>query len=110
MAVRIEVLSANRSEAHVALYYVIPEVSRLAAAVDANRVALGTRLSAQELQDLKDGVLFEVDRTVSVVGMTNGQARTRLQNLWTEMESAALAEYTARYRHAHVAWDGTNWR
>lgn len=109
MAVRIEVLASDRNSASVAFYYAVPVGSRLPGAMDATRTAAGSRLSAQELQDLKDGALYEITRSFSVSGMTPAQARTRLQNVWAELESDALAEYTARYRFAHAAWDGTTW-
>lgn len=109
MATRIEILASDRENATAAFYYVVPVGSRLAGAADVERVAAGSRLSAQELQDLKDGALIEVVRTFSTRGMTAGQARTRLQNTWAELEAAALADYTARYRFSHLAWDGTAW-
>lgn len=109
MAVRIEVLSSDRNSASVAFYYAVPVGSRLAGAADAARTAAGSRLSAQELQDLKDGALYEVTRSFPINGMTPAQARTRLQNVWTELEADALAEYAAKYRFAHAAWDGSSW-
>lgn len=109
MAVRIEILATTVESASIALYYPIAAGSRLTAANDQSRVAAGTRLSTQELQDLKDGALFEVRRDFSIRGMTAAQARARLQNMWAELQDEALAEYTARYRFAHAAWDGSAW-
>lgn len=109
MAVRIEILETTADSASIALYYPIAAGSRLTAANDQTRTAAGARLSAQELQDLKDGALFEVLRSFSIRGMTAAQARVRLERMWTELQDEALAEYTARYRFAHAAWDGTSW-
>lgn len=109
MALQIEILSADRDVAVCAFYYPVPVGSRLAAAADAGRTAAGKRLSAQELQDLKDGALFEVVIPLSVRGMTAAQARSRLQNSWTEHQSSALAAYTEKYRFLNLAWDGSTW-
>ena len=109
MAVRIEILTTTAESASIALYYPVAAGSRLAAANDQTRTAAGTRLSAQELQDLKDGALIEVLRAFSITGMTASQARTRLERMWTELQDEALAAYTARYRFAHAAWDGSAW-
>lgn len=109
MAVRIEILATTSDSASIALYYPVAAGSRLSAANDQARAAAGTRLSAQELQDLKDGALFEIVRSFSIRGMTPTQARTRLERMWTELQDDALAEYAARYRFAHAAWDGSAW-
>lgn len=109
MAVRIEVLATTAESASIALYYPIAVGSRLAAANDQTRAAAGTRMSAQELQDLKDGALFEIVRSFSIRGMTPAQSRTRLERMWAELQDEALAEYAARYRFAHAAWDGSAW-
>ena len=109
MAVRIEILETTADSASIALYYPIAAGSRLTAANDQTRTAAGARLSAQELQDLKDGALFEVLRSFSIRGMTAAQARSRLQNSWTEHQSSALAAYTEKYRFLNLAWDGSTW-
>ncbi len=110
MAVKIELLSITTSRASVALYY--PVASPIAAANDQNRLPVGTRLSAQELQDLKDGTLFELVKNVSISGMSKAEAKTYIESLWVGRQAEATLAYAALYRDSDLigkAFDGANW-
>ena len=87
MATQIEILSIWPNAASVALYYVV--ASPIAAANDPARIAAGTRLSAGELQALKDSTLFELLHTVSLSGMNKPQAKARIEAVWAEREAEA---------------------
>ena len=110
MAVKIELLSISPSTVLVALYY--PVVSPITAANDPNRTAAGTRLSALELQDLKDGTLFELVKNVSLSGMSKEKAKDHIEGLWDNRKVEAARTYAALYRDADLVgktYDGTSW-
>lgn len=110
MATRIEILSITVNAVSLALYY--PIASPIAAADDPARAPAGTRLSAQERQDLKDGTLFEVVRSISINRLTKAQTKEYIEELWANHKAEAEAAYAAFYRDAALvgkAFDGTSW-
>ncbi len=112
MAVQIEILSLSPERANLALYYPVPVGQQIAAAVNQTREAAGVRLSAQELQDLKDGKLAELVKTVSISGMSKVEAKARIEASWGERQAEARAAYATMFRDADLvgkAFDGTSW-
>lgn len=110
MATKIEILSITVNAVSLALYY--PIASPIAAGSDPTRAPAGTRLSAQEEQDLKDGTLFELVKTISLSGMSKVQAKAHIEGLWENRKAEAKAAYAALYRDADLvgkAFDGTVW-
>ncbi len=110
MAVKIEILSITPKMVSLALYY--PIAVPITAADDQTRTAAGTRLSAQELQDLKDGTLFELVKSVSLSGMSKAKAKAHIEGLWDNRKAEAEAAYARFYRDAELvgkAYDGTSW-
>ncbi len=110
MAVKIELLSISPGSAGVALYY--PVASPIVAANDPSRTPAGTRLSPQEKQDLKDGTLFELVKSVSLSGMSKAQAKDHIEGLWENRKAEAKVAYAMLYRDADLVgkvYDGTSW-
>ena len=110
MAVKIELLSILPQSVLVALYY--PIATPIAAANDQNRTSAGMRFSAQEQQDLKDGTLFELVKSVSINRLTKAQTKSYIEGLWADRKAEAEAGYAALYRDADLAgkaFDGTSW-
>lgn len=110
MAVKVEILTMAPQSVSVALYYPITNV--IAEANDPSRTAAGTRLSATELQNLKDGTLFEFVQSVSINRLSKSEAKAYIEGLWDARQIEALAEYQASYRDANLigkAFDGVNW-
>ena len=110
MATKIEILSITPTLVSLAFYY--PIASPIAEASDPTRVPAGTRLSAQEVQDLKDGTLFEQVQDISINRLTKPQAKAYIEGLWASRQATALEEYQAVWRDADLvgkAFDGTSW-
>ena len=110
MTVKIELLSITPSAVSVALYY--PVTVPIAEANDQSRTAAGLRLSAQELQNLKDGTLFELVAGVSINRLTKAQTKSYIEGLWDARKAEAEATYAALYRDINLvgkAFDGTSW-
>ena len=110
MAIQIEILSLTSQQVSLALYY--PATNPIAEAADANRTPAGTRLSVQEQQDLKDGTLIELLKSVKILHKTKAQARARVEAVWEESADLAQFQYQATYRNADLigkAFNGTVW-
>ncbi len=110
MAVKIELLAISPKNASLALYYQI--ASPAPAADDQTRIPAGDRLSAPELQALKDGTLFELVKSISLSGMTKAQAKASIEGFWGERKAGANRAYIRAYRDADLigkAFDGTSW-
>lgn len=109
----IEILDVSGRNFRCAFYYAVPAGQQMADAVDANRVPAGSRLTAQELQDLKDGKLYELVRTVEVPDtMTTGQIGALLIANRTDMQPLAATEYKAAYSGKSFvgkAYNGASW-
>lgn len=112
MALRLEVVGKSARSVSVAFYYPVPGPVQEASAADSSREPAGgmaTRLSAQEITELRAGTLFELTRSFSTHGFTVAQMQARLEVAWTELQDAALDDYKARYKNLHDAFDGTSW-
>ena len=110
MAIKIELLSISPSNASVALYY--PIASPIAVAKDTTRTAAGIRWSGQELQDLKDGTLFELVKNISINRLNKLETKVYIEDLWIKHQTEALGAYKALYRDVALigkAFDGTSW-
>ena len=108
MATRIEILGLSAEEARVAFYYPVPLVAGTA---DPNRNPAGQALSAAELQQLKDGTLIEVVKTLKVGGK-KAEKRAVIEAAWSAHEAELKARHRARHADADMigeAWDGTSW-
>jgi hypothetical protein len=109
MATQIEIIGCGPFEVQAAFYYAVPVNLRLGSANDQSRTPAGTRLSAQELQELKDGILYEYVATVSIRGMSTAEAQAAVQQARSDYAAAAAAQYRARFLYVGKAFDGTNW-
>ena len=113
MAVKCEVIAVDGQKLTIAYYYPIDVADQLPAAVDANRVPAGSALSAQEIQDLKDGKIYEQLEVYEVpFGTPIATIAGKVQQRWNNGQDAALEEYKARYSFSSQVgrwWDGNVW-
>jgi len=109
MAIKIELIDITNNLLTAAFYYPVPAQRRLPAANDQSRTPQGSRLSSQELQELKDGELFEFVVTQDISGMTRPQVRQMLENVYARKKRDAAAQYKSLYGVVGIAWDGTSW-
>ena len=58
MSIKLEIIDFSAERVTAAFYWSVPVGDQLDGAVDATRTPSGSALSAQELQDLKDGKLY----------------------------------------------------
>ncbi len=109
MAIKIEIISRSRQTVSAAFYFPIAVDDQIAAANDQTREPVGSALSAQEVQELKDGALHEVVSAVRVLGKFRAQVSAILEQRWTDGQVKALRDYTSRYQDVGLSWDGSAW-
>jgi len=108
MATKIEVLAISHKEVTLALYYPIANV--IPAAIDANRTAAGGGLSPGELQALKNGQAHELIKKISIAGLSNLEAKTKIEASWEKHAAEARQDYRKKYRdksYVGKTWNGT---
>ena len=108
--IKIEIISETGTDTTAAFYYPVPLGKQLPAAADNTRTAAGSALSAQELQDLKDGKLFEYMYSTGTRGMTTPERQSKLVSAWATSLAAALKQYEALYSAAGDYYDGSTWQ
>ena len=104
--IQIEILSEDGIVVTAAFYYEIPFGQQLLSAEDQNRTPAGTSLSAQELQDLKDGKIFEVIWSSGATGLNTAARRSKLVSEWAQNQGDAKAEYKSVYGASGDYYDG----
>lgn len=113
MAVRIEILSAKPTLMKAALYYAIPAPQRLPGAVDVTRVPAGVRLSPTEVNQLRQGALYELVREFNIIpASTAGDIQGVLEREWNRNRQFAMQEYRKKYTNTQFNgffWDGASW-
>jgi hypothetical protein len=115
MAIRIEILSVQPTGITVAFYYPVPANIQSTAANDQARVPAGNGLSAAELQELKDGTLFEHIKTLDPQSMSLNEVKQAIENLWSDSIHEAKSAYMQLYSYINLpnavgkTWDGTTW-
>lgn len=114
MAIRIEILGLSdvdgRNAIRVALYFPVALAQQSPLAANPARVAAGIKLSASELQDLKDGKIVEEVREIDATGLTTAQLRAALVDLWQLRRPIALASYANTWRLVGDTWtDAPAW-
>jgi hypothetical protein len=113
--IRIEIISVTDQEVGLALYYPVPAHLYSVASKDPSRVPLGNGLNAQELQDLKDGKLFELEKSVSPEAKTQAEMRAAIEKTWDSSKSQAKTAYKQAYSYMNLPnlvgkkWDGNSW-
>lgn len=107
--IRIEILNITDGIVNLALYYPVPGGLYNPASNDQTRTPAGTRLSASELQDLKDGKLYEYLASIPVSSRKLPQLRGEIQRLWADKIPYAKAKYKQDFSYTGRAWDGVNW-
>lgn len=110
--IECELLSVGKESVTAAMYYVVPADIYSPTSVDPNRVPKGTQLNATELQDLKDGKLFEYLCTITITeGTPIAEVAVALDQAWTDCQEDAstlynklfgLATYIGYHRDAGV--------
>ena len=113
--IRIEIISVTDQEIGLALYYPVPANIYSVASKDPARMPLGNGLNAQELQDLKDGKLFEIEKTLSPEAKTQGEMKAAVEAIWNSSKSEAKTSYKQKYSYMNIPnlvgrkWDGNSW-
>jgi len=105
--IKIEVISESSSETTAAFYYPVPPGQQLPGAVDQSRTPAGNALTAQELQDLKDGKIYEILWTTGTTGLDVPARRSKLVNEWAQAQAGAIVEYKNRYGGSGDYYDGS---
>lgn len=109
MAIQIEILQIT-NKVKAAFYYPVPPALFQPASVDPSRLPAGTRLSASEIQDLKDGTLYEyIIDEVKPNNVTVAEIQNKLIQLYNSRKSDAATRYTRAYSSDGLAWDGIDW-
>ncbi len=112
MAIKLEIIDFSAEHVTVAFYWPVPVGDQLTGADDQARTPAGSALSAPEIQDLKDGKLYEQVRSFDTSGHTLAVMKSRLESLWTSLQDEALDAYRAAYRlkdRVGSTWDGASW-
>ena len=110
MAILIEILDITETTGKAAFYYPVPTALQLPGAADQTRTPAGNRLSPNEVQALKDGILFEwVLTKARPPGTTVPQIQAALEGLYDPERLKAGKEYKRIYAGIGIAWDGTFW-
>ena len=109
MAIKIEIYVVTSTEVFAAFYYTVPPAQYLPASEDPSRVPVGTQLTAQELQDLKDGQLVEYTEVFPFKGQTETVVHNYLEGKWNDNRSKAQKQYTKDYGYSERRWDETGW-
>lgn len=113
--IRIEILSVQPTNITVALYYPVPADIQSTAANDQSRTPAGNGLSTAEVQELKDGTLFEYIKTMDPQSMSLNEAKQAAETLWSDSRHEAKSEYMRLYSYINIpnvvgkTWDGTTW-
>ena len=101
--IEIEILNMD-TQVQAAFYYV---VTPLPAAEDQTRNPSGTSLPPNEIQDLRDGTVYEYLFTIPGNGDAVHQIQTRLQSAWLGNRQRATQEYSAKYIGSGMYYDGS---
>ena len=105
--IKIEILSDSETETSALFYYSIPPGQVLPGANDQSRTPQGNALTAQELQDLKDGKLYEVNWSSGSTGLDVAARRSKLVNEWAQAQGDSLKAYKLQYGGTGDYYDGS---
>lgn len=109
MAVQIEILEQSGTEVRTAFYYPVPPQQYLPGSDDQTRVPEGTVLSPAEIQDIKDGRLYEYVKIFPARNLTSQQIRDKLVTRYPIERTDAAAKYRELYSSLGSWYDGTSW-
>ena len=104
--IQIEIISDSGTETSALFYYSIPPGQVLPGAEDQSRTPLGNALNAQELQDLKDGKLYEVSWSSGSTGLDVAARRSKLVSEWAQAKGDSLQAYKLQYGGTGDYYDG----
>ena len=104
--IKIEILSETSSETLAAFYYDVPPGQQLLQAINPSRVPAGLSLSAEEIQDLKDGKIIEYIWNSSTGGLDVPQRQFQLVNEWGRGHEPAFEKYKTDYEAVGQYYDG----
>jgi len=106
MAYQIEILSLTNTSATLLLYYPVDIQDYLPLSSNPDRDPKGTGLSAQDIQDIKDGRLIEKLEDIRIPA-ENAAVRQLIESQWNKFRQAAYREYRNKYFGRY--YDGTDW-
>lgn len=104
--IEIEILEMTRSQVTAAFYY---PVTRLPAAEDQSRTPRGSSLLAAQIQDLRDGKVFELIFDKATRGGNVAQIQAKLVQAYKANRQRALGRYTKLYSGGGTSYDGSQW-
>lgn len=104
--IKIEILSESANNTSAAFYYPVPPGQQLPAAIDQSREPSGSALSAEEVQDLKDGKIVEYLWLSDTGGLDVPQRQSRLVNEWGQNQADAISRYKTDYEAVGQYYDG----
>lgn len=104
--IKIEILTETSTQTSAAFYYPVPPGQILPAAIDQTRTPAGVALSAEEVQELKDGEIVEIIWDSTTLGLDVPQRQSQLVNEWAQNQAPAIAEYKILYEAAGQYYDG----
>ena len=103
-------LSKSGQDLYVVAYYPVPDAIYDESSVDPTRTPASNRLTTPEINNLKNGRLFEVLATVDVSGKDEAAVKTRIENLYASGESNAMNQYKKQFSdYVCQSWDGDIW-
>jgi len=115
MTTHVEIIAAQPTSITVALYYLIPEGLRSSVAADPDRVPAGSGLTVEEVQQLKDGTLFEVIQEIDPATLSLNELQKAVELAWRTYQGEAKKDYIRAYSYVNIpglvgrTWDGTTW-
>ena len=111
LTAEIEILSvATNGRVQAVFNYEVPVPSQLPGANDQNRSVLGVHLSAAEMQEVKDGTIWQRSFSINFPPLTPiGQIGSRLITERDALAATELAIYTQTYEHVGKFYDGSSW-
>lgn len=105
--IKIEIITEGATEVTAAFYYPVPPGQYLPGSNDQSRTPVGSALSAQEIQDLKDGNIIEHLWSSGSDGLTTAQRQSKLVSEWAQERGDALSAYRQNYKSIGSYYDGT---
>lgn len=107
--IKIEITDLTADQVRALFYYEVSPTDYIPSSADQNRIPEGTRLSAQEIQDIKDGRLIEYIFIQRNKGKDLDKIQSDLEKEYTKEAQNARNKYISDFSGVGSAWDGAVW-
>jgi len=113
--IKAEIIALSPQAVSVAFYYPVPPHMHSTASRDPSRVPAGAGMTASEIQELKDGTLYEIVRDIDPESMSKAQMRDKVEQSWADFKDEAKDEYLQKFSYMNLPgvvgkkWDETGW-